>query len=110
MMRRHEVPQLPPKQPLLAAPAAYERTDRTYNYTKAGPTAPYYVTIGDGGNREGLADTWMDPQPAWSAFRLASYGHGELQVMNATHTLWTWHQNPDLEPTVADSLWVVKGV
>jgi len=45
----------------------------------------------------------------WSAYRQASYGHGELQVFNATHMLWQWHQNPDLEPVVADQLWVVKG-
>jgi hypothetical protein len=28
--------------------------------------------------------------------------------MNATHALWTWHQNPDLEPKIADQLWIVK--
>lgn len=71
--------------------------------------APYYITIGDGGNREGLASNWYSPQPAISAFRQASYGHGELKVVNATHMFWEWHQNPDLEPTVADSLWIVKG-
>jgi hypothetical protein len=86
---------------------AYERSYRTYQGL-ANPAGPYYITIGDGGNREGLADTWMSPQPSWSAFRQASYGHGELQVVNATHMLWEWHQNPDLEPEVADSLWIVK--
>jgi hypothetical protein len=63
--------------------------------------APYYVTIGDGGNREGLAAKWSNPQPAWSAFRQASYGHGELQVFNSTHMLWEWHQNPDVRMRVA---------
>jgi hypothetical protein len=51
---------------------------------------------------------WL-PQPEWSAFRQASYGHGELIVFNATHTKWEWHQNPDLEPTVADEAWIIKG-
>ena len=70
---------------------------------------PYYIVLGDGGNREGLQNDWLDPQPDWSVFRQASYGHGELEVVNATHLRWTWHQNPDLEPTIADELWVVKG-
>ena len=72
---------------------AYERNYRSYKM-KRDPKGPYYITIGDGGNREGLATTWMDPQPAWSAFRQASYGHGELQTINATHMYWSWHQNP----------------
>lgn len=33
-----------------------------------------FITIGDGGNREGLAMGWLDPQPEWSAFRESSYG------------------------------------
>ncbi len=34
-----------------------------------------FINIGDGGNREGLND-FLDPQPAWSAVREPSYGHG----------------------------------
>jgi hypothetical protein len=86
---------------------AYERSCRVYNYTCV-PDGPYYVTIGDAGNREGLADVWVDPQPAWSIYRQATYGHGELLAANSTHMLWEWHQNPDLEPMVADSFWIVK--
>jgi len=56
------------------------------------PAGPYYITIGDGGNREGLASNWISPQPAISAFRQASYGHGQLEVVNATHMHWSWHQ------------------
>lgn len=87
---------------------AYERCHRSYNM-QPDAAGPYYITIGDGGNREGLASDWQSPQPAWSAFRQASYGHGELEVVNATALHWTWHQNPDLEPTIADELWIVKG-
>jgi len=86
---------------------AYERFYRVHNNAKDG-AGPYYITIGDGGNREGLASTWLT-QPAISAFRQASYGHSEVTVFNSTHALWSWHQNPDLEPTVADELWIVKG-
>lgn len=54
---------------------AYERSIRQYN-NKPDASGPYYITIGDGGNREGLAANWINPQPAWSVFRQASYGHG----------------------------------
>jgi hypothetical protein len=87
---------------------AYERCHRSFNM-QPDSKGPYYITIGDGGNREGLASNWESPQPTWSAFRQASYGHGELEVINATTLHWTWHQNPDLEPTVADELYIVKG-
>lgn len=88
---------------------AYERSCRVYRYNCVAD-APYYITIGDGGNAEGLATEWVSPQPIWSAFRQASYGHGELTVVNSTHSLWEWHQNIDLVPLVADSLWIVKDV
>lgn len=71
---------------------AYERSCQSYKYTCT-EGAPYYITIGDGGNAEGLALPWYDPQPAWSLFRQASYGFGELTVTNATHASWQWHQN-----------------
>jgi hypothetical protein len=87
---------------------AYERSCRVYQY-ECVDGAPYYITIGDGGNAEGLATGWVSPQPDWSVYRQASYGHGELVVHNETHTLWQWHQNTDLSPTVADEFWVVKG-
>jgi acid phosphatase type 7 len=87
---------------------AYERSCRVYQY-ECKEDAPYYITIGDGGNKEGLAVPWMEPQPEWSLFRQASYGHGELTVYNRTHALWEWHQNEDLAVTVADSFWIVKG-
>lgn len=87
---------------------AYERSCRVYQYNCV-DDAPYYITIGDGGNAEGLATGWIQPQPTWSVYRQASYGHGELVVYNETHTLWQWHQNLDLSPTVADEFWVVKG-
>lgn len=87
---------------------AYERSYRTFNNAR-NAAGPYFITIGDGGNREGLADKWISPQAATSAFRQASYGHGEMEVLNATHMHWTWHQNPDLEPTIADDLWIIKG-
>jgi hypothetical protein len=86
---------------------AYERFKRVYQ-GKEDPRGPMYVTIGDGGNREGLADKYIDPQPETSVFREASFGHGRLQVVNATHALWTWHRNDDDEPVVADHAWITS--
>ncbi|GFY80337.1 FG-GAP repeat-containing protein [Actinidia rufa] len=34
-----------------------------------------YITIGDGGNIEGLANSFTQPQPSYSAYREASFGH-----------------------------------
>jgi 3',5'-cyclic AMP phosphodiesterase CpdA len=87
---------------------AYERSCQSYKYVCT-EGAPYYITIGDGGNSEGLALPWNDPQPSWSLYRQASYGFGELTVHNATHASWAWHQNQDLFPTVADSFEFVRG-
>nr|XP_051185819.1 probable purple acid phosphatase 20 [Lolium perenne] len=86
---------------------AYERFTRVYE-DRDDPCGPVYVTIGDGGNREGLAEKYIDPQPKTSVFREASFGHGRLQVVNATHALWTWHRNDDDEPVVADQVWITS--
>lgn len=70
--------------------------------------APVYITLGDGGNAEGLAQRWLEPQPDWSLYRMASYGHGALNIVNETHALWQWYQNKDLYPVVADEFWITK--
>lgn len=85
---------------------AYERTVAVLNQApdKSGYTE---INIGDGGNREGPASSYYD-QPAWSAYREASFGHGRLQVVNSSHAQWTWHRNQDNEPVPADDIWLVK--
>lgn len=84
---------------------AYERFTRVYR-DKANDCAPVYITIGDGGNREGLATDYIDPKPAISLFREASFGHGLLKVFNASRALWTWHKNDNDEAVVSDSIWL----
>ncbi|KAF8397837.1 hypothetical protein HHK36_016762 [Tetracentron sinense] len=84
---------------------AYERFTRVYD-GKANACAPVHITIGDGGNREGLASKYMDPQPDISVFREASFGHGQFEVVNASHAVWRWHRNDDDEPIVADTVWL----
>jgi acid phosphatase type 7 len=86
---------------------AYERSCAVA-HDKCTEGAPSYITIGDGGNAEGLAATWTDPQPAWSLYRQASYGFGELEVTNSTSMSWRWHQNQDLLPEIADQFVFTK--
>ncbi|KAL9309512.1 Purple acid phosphatase 11 [Arabidopsis thaliana] len=95
---------------------AYERSERVsniqYNITDGMSTpvkdqnAPVYITIGDGGNIEGIANIFTDPQPSYSAFREASFGHTLLKIKNRTHAHYTWHRNKEDEAVIADSIWL----
>ncbi|MCO5577886.1 hypothetical protein L7F22_031721 [Adiantum nelumboides] len=51
-----------------------------------------------------------DTQPEWSAFREGSFGHGILEVLNATHALWTWHRNQDFGQAEhgGDQIYIVR--
>lgn len=61
-----------------------------------------YVTIGDGGNREGHSDAYL-AQPAWSAYRNGTeFGHGRIAFHNETTAVWQWRRDVDAEPTSAD--------
>ncbi|XAR69732.1 Acid phosphatase [Bertholletia excelsa] len=84
---------------------AYERFARVYK-EEPNNCGPAYINIGDGGNREGLATKYIDPQPNISVFREASFGHGIFQVVNGSHAQWTWHRNDDDEAVAADSVWL----
>ncbi|XAR61701.1 4-nitrophenylphosphatase [Bertholletia excelsa] len=68
-------------------------------------SAPIYLTIGDGGNSEGLATEMTWPQPRYSAYREASFGHGIFDIKNRTHARFAWHRNQDGIAVEADSLW-----
>ncbi|KAK6230299.1 hypothetical protein QUC31_001817 [Theobroma cacao] len=35
-------------------------------------------------------------------FREASFGHGELKIVNSAHAFWSWHRNDDDEPVRSD--------
>ncbi|KAI3753328.1 hypothetical protein L2E82_25379 [Cichorium intybus] len=94
---------------------AYERTERISNVAydivnnNCNPveddSAPIYITIGDGGNLEGLAINMTEPQPMYSAFREASYGHAIFDIKNRTHAYHSWHRNQDGYAVTADSMW-----
>ncbi|KAL9999415.1 putative Acid phosphatase [Helianthus debilis subsp. tardiflorus] len=84
---------------------AYERFTRVYD-NNAAPCGPIYITIGDGGNREGLAMAYKEPSPSISLFREASFGHGRLRIINETHAHWSWHRNDDSASVMADDVWI----
>ncbi|KAF5787425.1 putative phosphoric monoester hydrolase [Helianthus annuus] len=93
---------------------AYERSERisniAYNIVNGECTpvvdqsAPVYITIGDGGNIEGLANNMTEPQPKYSAYREASFGHATLEIKNRTHAYYNWHRNSDGYAVRADSV------
>ncbi|KAJ8555543.1 hypothetical protein K7X08_013039 [Anisodus acutangulus] len=97
---------------------AYERSERVSNVAyniingKCSPvrdeSAPVYITIGDGGNQEGLATEMTQPQPRYSAYREASFGHGILDIKNRTLAYFSWHRNHDGFAVEADSLWLLN--
>ncbi len=64
-----------------------------------------YITVGDGGNREGLAIGFFDEKPEWSARRERKYGFGELE-MTPTRATWTW--TFDADPAYHDKVVLVK--
>uniref|UniRef100_A0A2P2KMY6 Purple acid phosphatase n=1 Tax=Rhizophora mucronata TaxID=61149 RepID=A0A2P2KMY6_RHIMU len=94
---------------------AYERSERISNVAynivngKCTPvkdqSAPVYITIGDGGNLEGLATNMTEPQPGYSAYREASFGHAIFDIKNRTHAYYSWHRNQDGYAHEADSMW-----
>ncbi|XP_020697635.1 purple acid phosphatase 2-like [Dendrobium catenatum] len=94
---------------------AYERSERISNIAynivngECSPvpdqSAPVYITIGDGGNQEGLVKNMTEPQPKYSAFREASFGHAIFDVKNRTHAYYSWHRNQDGYAVEADTLW-----
>ncbi|KAJ0488167.1 putative Acid phosphatase [Helianthus annuus] len=73
------------------------------SYPVPDKSAPVYLTVGDGGNQEGLASRFNDPQPDYSAFREASYGHSTLEIINKTHAFYHWNRNDDGKKTETDA-------
>ncbi|CAE6076029.1 unnamed protein product [Arabidopsis arenosa] len=81
----------------------YERFKPIYN-KKADPCGPMYITIGDGGNREGLALRFNKPQSPLSVFRESSFGHGRLRIIDHKRAHWSWHRNNDEMSFIADEV------
>jgi len=45
------------------------------------------------------------PQPAYSAFREASFGHAIFDIRNRTHAHYSWNRNQDGAAVEADYIW-----
>mmetsp|Transcript_38212 Transcript_38212/g.50334 ORF Transcript_38212/g.50334 Transcript_38212/m.50334 type:complete len:505 (-) Transcript_38212:297-1811(-) len=87
---------------------AYERTYPMLHGSIAS-SGPTYITVGDGGNREGHANYWME-EPEWSALRNGdTFGYGKITVENNSHLLWEWKMNTgEKNHEVGDSVHVVN--
>lgn len=46
-----------------------------------------------------------EPQPKYSAYREASFGHAIFEIKNRSHAYYSWHRNQDGYAVKADSLW-----
>lgn len=132
---------------------AYERVKPVNNWElDATGCAPAHIVIGDAGNIEGMATSYVtsnfapycaDPtsrsfppyqpqecfayntgngsgcagteacycwatQPAWSAYREPSFGHGRLIFESATQASWSWTRNVGGAPSVADAVNITR--
>ena len=71
---------------------AYERSHPVHDF-HVHECGPVHVVVGDGGNYEGpYGNSWMEPQPSYSAFREGSFGAGSLTIHNDTHATWEWRR------------------
>eukprot|EP01126_Amoeba_proteus_P044311 TRINITY_DN4919_c0_g2_i1.p1 TRINITY_DN4919_c0_g2~~TRINITY_DN4919_c0_g2_i1.p1 ORF type:complete len:400 (+),score=68.84 TRINITY_DN4919_c0_g2_i1:74-1273(+) len=84
---------------------AYERTKPIY---KGSVVEDAMVTIlnGNGGNNEGLAKIWEEPQPDWSVYRESNWGFGVSTIYNSTHLHWQMIRADN--HSVADDWWFVR--
>ncbi len=82
---------------------AYERTYPVFNGS-INSSAPTYIVIGDGGNIEGHASNYVQPQPEWSAYRNGTqYGYGILEIDDSI-IQWSWYRNIDREFRSSDQV------
>jgi len=82
---------------------AYERTWPVYQ-NQIDDNGPIYVVIGDGGNNEGHASTYL-PQPKWSAYRNGTqYGYGQFIIYNKDKADWKWFRNIDTKLLYQDKV------
>ncbi|CAN1277276.1 Purple acid phosphatase 22 [Linum perenne] len=86
---------------------AYERFTRIYD-NQADPAGPVYITVGDGGNHEGLALKFKTPASPLSLYREASFGHGRLRILDDRRAHWSWRRNDDSDSEIADEIWLTN--
>jgi hypothetical protein len=82
---------------------AYERTYPVFE-SKLDPFGPTYIVIGDGGNIEGHASNYIQPQPSWSAYRNGTqYGYGIIEISRSI-IKWSWYRNKDRVYKISDEV------
>ncbi len=47
-------------------------------------------------------------QPAWSAYREPSFGHGRLYLQSTTKAVWQWVRNQDSHVRIADEVEITR--
>lgn len=72
---------------------------RSHNvaYGKLSDTAPIYITVGEGGNRELHCKKYLNEIPEeWVAARdKTEYGYGSIEFLDETTAHWKWNHNAD---------------
>lgn len=48
------------------------------------------MVMGDAGNEEGAENSFVDPQPSWSAKTSSLFGYGKLVFQSASVATWQW--------------------
>lgn len=82
---------------------AYERTYPVYK-NEVVDDGIMYITLGDGGNREGHYDSYYE-QPPWSAYRNGTqFGHAEITLLSEEKMMYRWMRNIDGELVSQDEL------
>jgi len=86
---------------------AYMRT-HPLAYGQVDPSAPIYLTLGAGGNREQHSEGYRHENPEeWVAARtLNDYGYGHLYIPNATHAMFNWVRDGVSKDGIRDHVWI----
>ncbi|XP_038715279.1 purple acid phosphatase 1-like [Tripterygium wilfordii] len=69
-------------------------------------SAPAYITIGNGGNLEGLVTEMTLPQSSYSAYHEASFDQSILDIKNRIHAYFCWHRSQNGYAVEADSIFL----
>jgi len=84
---------------------SYERSFPTNNNKVDTVNGIVHLNIGDAG--ASLYTSWLKT-PSWSAFHKASFGHGQLDILNATHAHWTWNENSGSVSSISDDVYILS--
>lgn len=84
----------------------YKVYNGSYEAPYVNPKAPVHIITGSAGCKEGT-DTFVKPQPNWSAFVTSDYGYTRMKAFNKTH-LYLEQVSDDKQGAIVDTFWIVK--